>query len=63
MSKIFKKKNNSRYITVILFGILIGLVVEICNSFDMTQMGMKQWFLLTLFGMVGQILIEKYFRE
>jgi len=63
MSKIFKKKNNSKYVTVILFGILIGLIVEICNSFDINQMGMKQWFLLTLFGMVGQILIEKYFRE
>lgn len=63
MSKIFKKKNNSKYVTVILFGVLIGLVVEICNSFNINQMGMKQWFILTLFGMVGQILIEKYFRE
>ena len=31
---IFKKKNNSKYVTVILFGVLIGLIVEICNSFD-----------------------------
>jgi len=63
MSKIFKKKNKNNYVTIALFGVLIGLVVEILNSFSIPQMGMKQWFLLTLFGMVGQILIEKYFRE
>ena len=63
MSKIFKKKNKGIYINLALFGVLIGLLVEIINSFNITQMGMKQWFLLTLFGMVGQILIEKYFRE
>jgi len=63
MSKIFKKKNKQIYITLGLFVILLLLILEIYNSFNINQMGMKQWFLLTLFGMVGQILIEKYFRE
>jgi hypothetical protein len=63
MGKIFKKKNYSKYVTLALVGIDCGLMVEIYNSFSLAQMGMKQWFLLTLFGMVSQILIEKYFRE
>jgi general stress protein CsbA len=60
---IFKKKDYSKYVTIALFAILIGLSIEIYRSFTIIQMGMKQWFLLTIFGMVGQILIEKYFRE
>ena len=60
---IFKKKDYNKYVTIALFGILLGLIVEIYRSFNIVQMGMKQWFLLTIFGMVGQILIEKYFRE
>jgi len=60
---IFKKKDYSKYVTIALFGVLIGLSIEIYRSFNVAQMGMKQWFILTLFGMVGQILIEKYFRE
>lgn len=63
MSKIFKKKTNNKYLTIILWVSLAVIVRQIIDCFDITQMGMKQWFLLTLFGMVGQILIEKYFRE